>query len=118
MQSTHHLIAASRVEKTPVYNTAGERLGLVDDILIDKETGQSAYVLMSFAGFLGFGQRYYPLPWSTMRFDIERDGYVVQLSRQEIEDGALIADKEVTDEVQWREALHAYYSAEPSWPGA
>jgi hypothetical protein len=118
MTSSHHLIAASRVEKTPVFNTSGERLGVIDDILIDKESGQSAYVLMSFSGFLGLGERYYPLPWSTMRFDVDLDGYVVALTRREIQDGVFVDDKEVADEVQWREALHAFFSSEPFGPGA
>jgi len=117
MTSTHHLIAASRVEKTPVFNASGERLGVIDDILIDKESGQSSYVLMSFSGFLGIGEHYYPLPWSMMHFDIERDGYVVPLSREQIQHVA-VDDQEVVDEVQWREALHAFFSSEPFGPGA
>jgi sporulation protein YlmC with PRC-barrel domain len=115
MSSSHHLIAASRVKKTPVFDTSGERLGAIDDILIDKESGQSAYALMAFDGFFGLGERYYPLPWSMLHFDVERDGYVVPLNMQQIESGVSVDDEEVADEVRWREALHAYYGAPPYW---
>jgi hypothetical protein len=31
--------------------------------MIDKYTGQVAYAVMSFGGFLGIGESYHPLPW-------------------------------------------------------
>lgn len=121
MSSTHHLISATRVLKTPVLGPSGERLGTIDDVLIDKTSGRAAYALMSFDGFLGLGERFYPLPWSMLRYDSERDGYVTELTKEEIEAGMVVEDREVADEVQWREALHAFYGATPYWsspPGA
>ena len=56
------LIAASKVNGTSVYNTAGEKLGSVYDVMIDKSTGKTEYAIMSFGGFLGIGDRYHPLP--------------------------------------------------------
>jgi sporulation protein YlmC with PRC-barrel domain len=35
------LIAASKVNGTTVYNTAGERLGSVHDVMLDKASGQA-----------------------------------------------------------------------------
>ena len=48
-----NLIASSKVEGTAVYNTAGESLGEIDDLMIDKLSGKVAYAIMSFGGFLG-----------------------------------------------------------------
>ena len=56
------LIAASKVNGTTVYNTAGEKLGSVYDVMIDKRSGKAAYAIMSFGGFLGIGDSYHPLP--------------------------------------------------------
>jgi sporulation protein YlmC with PRC-barrel domain len=49
------LIAASQVNGTNVYNRAGEKLGSVYDVMIDKQNGQVQYAIMSFGGFLGIG---------------------------------------------------------------
>jgi len=49
------LIAADQVKGTNVYNLAGEKLGSVDDIMIDKISGRAIYAVMSFGGFLGMG---------------------------------------------------------------
>jgi sporulation protein YlmC with PRC-barrel domain len=41
--SSHHLIMASRVTKTAVFNSAGERIGHVEDLSIHKVSGQVIY---------------------------------------------------------------------------
>jgi len=56
------LIAAEKVEGTSVYNLQGEKLGTVDDIMIDKVSGKAIYALMSFGGFLGIGEKYHRCP--------------------------------------------------------
>ena len=54
------------VKGTNVYNADNEELGTVDDIMIDKISGKAIYAIMSFGGFLGIGEKYHPLPWSTL----------------------------------------------------
>ena len=79
------LIAAEKVEGANVYNHQGDKLGTVDDIMIDKVSGKAIYAIMSFGGFLGIGEKYHPLPWSTLRYDEGKGGYVVNLDKQMLE---------------------------------
>ena len=74
---TADLIAADKVHGTAVYGGSGERLGTIDSIMIGKRSGQVAYVVMSFGGFLGIGERYHPLPWNVLSYDAARGGYCV-----------------------------------------
>jgi hypothetical protein len=55
VEETRRLIASSKVEGTPVSNRASEQLGTVYNFMVDKVSGQVAYVVMSFGGFLGIG---------------------------------------------------------------
>jgi hypothetical protein len=55
-----NLIAADKVEGTDVYNRAGEELGTVDHIMIDKISGKVVYAIMSFGGVLGLGESSQP----------------------------------------------------------
>jgi sporulation protein YlmC with PRC-barrel domain len=65
---THgRLIAASQVNGTNVYNFGGEKLGSIYDVILDKQTGQVEFAIMSFGGFLGIGERYHPLPWRVLK---------------------------------------------------
>jgi PRC-barrel domain protein len=82
----HKLILASRVEHTPAFNGAGERIGHIEDLSIDRKTGRVIYAIMSFGGFLGIGKRFHPLPWHMLRYDPERGGYLVSLDKQDLED--------------------------------
>ena len=113
-----NLIASSKVEGTAVYNTAGESLGEIDDLMIDKSSGKVAYAIMSFGGFLGImGNQYHPLPWSVLKYDTGRGGYVVNLDKQQLEGAPVYnedAEPEWGDRV-YEKRVHDYYGAEPYW---
>ena len=59
---TDRLIASNKVEGTAVSNRQGERLGSVYNFMVDKRSGHVEYAVLSFGGFLGIGDSYYPLP--------------------------------------------------------
>jgi hypothetical protein len=80
-----NLIAAEKVKGTNVYNLAGEKIGTVDDILIDKISGHAIYAVMSFGSFLGMGGKHHPLPWATLKYDAHKGGYVVNLDKKLLE---------------------------------
>jgi sporulation protein YlmC with PRC-barrel domain len=78
-------IRASDVKGSDVYNAEGEHLGHIDDIVLDKADGKATTAIMSFGGFLGIGERFHPLPWQTLHYDAARNGYVVNVSREQLE---------------------------------
>lgn len=97
------LIAASKVNGTAVYNTAGEKLGSIYDVMLDKISGKADYAIMSFGSFLGMGGRYHPLPWQALTYDPGQGGYVVDIDRSRLE-GAPSYD---TDEVStWEDPAY------------
>ena len=65
-RETASLIGSDKVEGTPVYRSNGDRVGQIERVMIDKLNGKVAYAVMSFGGFLGIGEDYYPLPWSLL----------------------------------------------------
>jgi hypothetical protein len=79
------LIAADKVKGTDVYNPAGDSLGTIDDIMIDKASGRSIYAVMSFGGFLGLGEKYHPLPWSILKYNEDKGGYAINLDKKILE---------------------------------
>ncbi len=97
IDETHRLIAADKVEGTNVYNQNGDSLGSVYGLMIDKVSGRVAYAVMSFGGFLGIGERYHPLPWGALTYDTSRGGYVVDLTREQLEGAPSYA----SDESPW-----------------
>ena len=82
IEETDRLIASDKVEGTAVYNRQGEHLGTVHNFMVDKSTGQVAYAVMSFGGFLGMGESYHPLPWRVLNYDTRQGGFVIDLDRR------------------------------------
>lgn len=83
--SAHRLILASRVIDTPVFNLSGERIGKVDDLSVNRVTGEVVYALVSFGGFLGIGEKFHPLPWSLLDYHPEWLGFVVPFDKAALE---------------------------------
>lgn len=83
--SPNDLIASDRVEGTAVYNRGGERLGTIENLMVDKRSGQVEYAVMSFGGFLGVGHDHYPLPWKMLDYDPAQGGYVIELAKEKLE---------------------------------
>jgi len=111
------LIAASKVNGTTVYNTAGEKLGSVYDVMIDKRSGKTAYAIMSFGGFLGIGDSYHPLPWESLTFDEGQGGYIVNVDRARLEGAPSYRS---TDTGRWNDPaygreVNSYYGVDASY---
>jgi sporulation protein YlmC with PRC-barrel domain len=82
---TTRLIASNKVEGTAVYNRQGERLGSIYNFMVDKESGEVEYAVLTFGGLFGMGGDYYPLPWDVLTYDTQQGGYVVDLDKEMLE---------------------------------
>jgi sporulation protein YlmC with PRC-barrel domain len=83
--TTGEVISSDKVEGTAVYNNGGEKLGSIDDLMIDKYSGQVRYAVLEFGGFLGMGSDRYPIPWKMLKYSTDRGGYVVPLDKTKLE---------------------------------
>ncbi len=110
------LIAAEKVNGTNVYNPAGDKLGSVDDIMIDKVSGRAIYAVMSFGGFLGMEKKHHPLPWSTLKYDAQKGGYVVNLDKKRLQDAP---NYDLDSEFKWTpdygRSVDKYYDVPTVW---
>ena len=83
-RETAGLIASDKVEGTPVYDAKGEKIGSIERLMIDKRSGQVAYAVLSFGGFLGIGSDYYPIPWVSLKYDTSLGGYRLDITEEQL----------------------------------
>src|SRR5689334_24917150 len=83
-RSAHNLIASDRVEGTPVRRSSGEKIGTIERLMIDKLSGNVAYAVLSFGGFLGIGQKHLPVPWARLTYDRNLGAYHLDLTEDEL----------------------------------
>jgi len=96
IHETAELIAAEKVTGTTVYNSAGDNLGTIHDLMIDKRAGRVAYAVMSFGGFLGIGEKYHPLPWNVLTYDESKGGYNIDLTSDQLRSAPSYSRDELT----------------------
>jgi PRC-barrel domain protein len=116
-RETYSLIGSDKVEGTAVYRSNGERVGKIERVMIDKLTGKVAYAVMSFGGFMGIGEDYYPLPWSLLTYNPRLEGYEVNVGEQQLKGAPRYSKHESwdwTDRARGRE-VYDYYGVAPFW---
>jgi len=108
----HPLISADRVNGTDVVSKSGEKLGKIEDVAIEKVSGDVAYAILSFGGVLGIGARFHPVPWKLLTYDTDKRAYVIPMSKGDLEQAPMIDEKELSgwsDELS-RDSIHSFYS--------
>jgi sporulation protein YlmC with PRC-barrel domain len=110
-------IRAKKVIGTSVKDPTGATIGKVEDIVLDKLSNHIMFAIVGFGGFLGMGEKFHPLPWSTLDYDEDEGGYVVSLSRDQLEAAPAYSMEELTqgDGSQFRERVYDFYKAPRYW---
>ena len=91
------VISSDKVEGSAVYNVNGDKLGSIDNLMIDKLSGQVRYAVLEFGGFLGMGTDRYPLPWNMLKYDTKFDGYVVAVDKSQLEKAPRYSTNEIPE---------------------
>jgi sporulation protein YlmC with PRC-barrel domain len=50
-----------------VYNPSQEKLGKIEDLVMDHSTGRIRYAVLSFGGVLGVGDKLFAVPWHDLK---------------------------------------------------
>lgn len=109
-----NLISSERVEGTKVFATNGDKLGSIDDLMIDKISGQVRFAVLEFGGVLGIGTDRYPVPWSMLDYDPAREGYVVPLDKDTIQNAPRYGKDELRDyDPEYSRDINSYYGVGP-----
>lgn len=111
-----NLINAEKVHGTEVYNMQGEKLGTIEDLVLDKVGGCVQYAVLSFGGFLGLGDKHYPLPWKALKYDTSKGGYIVNLTKDQLKNAPSIeADEQINWTPDYGRQVDTFYKIPGGW---
>lgn len=110
-------IRAKRVLGTDVKDNAGNKLGQIEDIVLDKKSNNIMFAVVGFGGFLGMGEKYHPLPWSALDYKEDEDAYVVNYSKEQLKSAPADTLEELTRNggLAYRDRTYDYYKAARYW---
>lgn len=116
-RETAGLIGSDKVEGTAVYRSDGDRVGTIDRVMLDKRSGNVAYAVMSFGGFLGIGSDHYPIPWSLLTYNERLGGYEVNITEDQLKRAPKFRSDESWEyeDRSHESALYSYYGVTPYW---
>ncbi len=110
------LMGADTLLGNDVYNQNEEDLGDIKEIMLDMTTGQVAYAVLSFGGFLGMGERLFAVPWDVLKLDTVNKRFILNIDKDRLE-SAPGFDKDhwpnMADQ-SWRDKINAFYEYQPS----
>lgn len=110
-------IQASRVIGTDVYNEQDGHIGTIEDVMLDKTSNNIMFAVISFGGFLGIGEKYHTVPWSSLDYHPETGGYVVPFTKKQLDAAPVYDVSELTidDGRSARDASYDYYQVPRYW---
>ncbi|MGZ4994879.1 MAG: PRC-barrel domain-containing protein [Methylobacter sp.] len=108
---------ASKINGTNVKNTKGENMGGIKDLVIDSESGRVVYAVVSFGGILGLGNKLFAIPWSVLKWNREKEYYVLDLDKETLKNAPGFDKKHWPDSSnKWelqREQINQFYHVNP-----
>jgi sporulation protein YlmC with PRC-barrel domain len=111
-------ILASKVRGTPVYNNEGDKIGTVEDVVLDKLSNNIMFAVLGSGGVLGMGEKFRPIPWSILDYDADKGGYIVPLTKDTLQNAPAYRMEDLTSddgEGAIRAEAFNYYHAEQYW---
>jgi sporulation protein YlmC with PRC-barrel domain len=112
------MLSASTLTGNDVCNKKDERLGTVEDIMLDIDSGTIRYAVMSSGGFLGMGDRLFAVPWGALKLDSHNKRFILDVDAERVK-AAPGFDKDHWPDMAdkaWATDLHAYYGTHHELP--
>lgn len=78
------VVKASEVTGVNVKNIKDENLGTINEVVIDKSTGKVSYLVLDFGGFMGFGNKFFAVPWHQFTYHEEKDCFILNLDEKQL----------------------------------
>jgi sporulation protein YlmC with PRC-barrel domain len=112
-----NVVKSTEVVGVSVENRAHENLGKIEEVMLDKLTGKVNYVVLSFGGVFGIGDKLFALPWNAISYDTEEDCFILDKDKKSLENAPGFDKKHWPDmnNRSWEETIYKYYGSRPYW---
>ncbi|WP_287654541.1 PRC-barrel domain-containing protein [Accumulibacter sp.] len=105
------LMGATTLVGDDVCNPHGEDVGEIKEIMLDMRSGEVAYAVLSFGGFLGMGEKLFAVPWRALQLDTENKRFVLNVDQDRLKNAPGFHKSNWPDmaDQSWAREIHTYY---------
>lgn len=109
------LMGADTLIGDNVVNAYDENLGDIKDIMLDMQTGQVAYAVLAFGGFLGMGEKLFAVPWQALHLDTDNKRFVLNIDKDRLQHAPGFDRDAWPDmaDAAWASQVHGFYGTDP-----
>ena len=114
------LMGADTLIGDSVVNAQEEDLGDIKEIMLDMQTGQVAYAVLGFGGFLGLGEKLFAVPWQALHLDTVNKRMVLNVDKERLKNAPGF-DKDAwpdMSDLNWASGIHSFYGTDSQRSGA
>ncbi|CDZ79241.1 PRC-barrel domain protein [Legionella massiliensis] len=79
-----NIVKASEITGTKVKNAAGENLGEINEVVVNKSSGKVSYLVLDFGGVLGFGNKFFAIPWNLFAYELNDGSYILNIDKERL----------------------------------
>ena len=80
-----NILSSSSITGHNVYNLKDENIGDIKDLMIDPNTAEVVYAVLSFGGFMGIGNKLFAIPLKALQFTDNNDTIRLDVSKEKLE---------------------------------
>jgi sporulation protein YlmC with PRC-barrel domain len=105
------LIEGRTLIKSTILNKKGSKLGRINEIILDISGGKIIFIIISFGGIYGFGERLTAVPWRLLRFNDIQKKYILDVESNELYTAPGFDNNSwpETNGPYWYEIIEEYY---------
>lgn len=94
-----------------VLNNQDQDLGKIHSVMLHKADGKVAYLVLTYGGFLGMGNKLFAIPWSVFKYDASNDCLRLSLSEEKLKNSPGFDKDNWPDmsDQSWNTSMHSYY---------
>jgi len=107
---SHNSVKSADVIGVSVISPTHEKLGKIEEIVLDKISGQTRYVVLSFGGFLGMGEKYFAFPWKSISYNEMESSFVLNVNKDKLKAEHGFDKDNWPDMAQWPTTVDNYYN--------
>lgn len=79
------LMGADTLIGDSVVNAQDDKLGDIKELMIDMRSGQIAYAVLAFGGFLGMGEKLFAVPWQALELDTVNKCFMLNVEKSRLQ---------------------------------
>ena len=106
------LLSATTLTGDEVCNMQDEKLGKIQDLMLDIGEGQIRYAVLASGGFLGMGDRLFAIPWKALKLDKKNRRFMLDVAVERLKNAPGFDKDQWPNmaDATWNSTVESYYA--------